>query len=208
MKLLVFVDTHGSETLLKKVEHKAAGAGLLICLGDFTIFGQKQEKILKTIDNFGKLCLVLHGNHETAAELERICKKYRNLLFVHKKILRIAHLIIIGYGGDGFSLRDKPFENIYAPRFAAGVKKYKERIETEILQKPKTILLLHGPPYGSRIDMISDQHCGNKSFRDFYLKYKIDYVFAGHIHESAGRIEYTNGTTLINPGPAGVLLEM
>lgn len=208
MKVLVFADIHGSEKALHKIEQKAKDAGLIVCLGDFTIFGQKQEKILKEIHGFGKLCLIIHGNHEHAAEIDADCKKYRNLIFVHKKVLRIGHLIFMGYGGDGFSLRDRTFETAFGQRFVLGMKKYKEKIESESLQKPKTVLLLHGPPYGSKVDLIGDQHCGNKSFRDFYLRHKIDYVFSGHIHESAGTVEHIKGTTLMNPGPSGIIVEM
>lgn len=208
MKVLVFGDVHGSEKALQKIEQKAKHVGLLLCLGDFTIFGQKQEKILKTLHDLGKLCLVIHGNHEHGAEIDALCKKYKNLVFVHKKVLRIGHLIFMGYGGDGFSLRDKHFETIFGPRFVAGMKKYKEKIEQESLHKAKTVLLLHGPPYGSKVDVIGDQHCGNKSFRDFYLRHKIDYVFSGHIHESAGAVEHIKETTLMNPGPSGMLLDL
>ncbi len=208
MKVLVFGDTHGSETALKKIEIKAKQAGLLVCLGDFTIFGQKQDKILKRFNEFNKLCLVIHGNHENVREVEQQCRKYRNLLFIHKKVVRIGHIIFMGYGGDGFSLRDKGFETVYGLRFIAGVKKYKEKIEKESIHKSKTVLILHGPPYGSKVDAIGDQHCGNKSFRDFYLKYHIDYVFSGHIHESASAVEHIKNTTLMNPGPFGVIVEM
>ncbi len=208
MKVLVFADMHGSETAFKKIETKAKQAGLLLCAGDFTIFGQKQNQILKRINDLGKLCLMIHGNHETPGEVEEQCKKYKNILFIHKKVVRIGHLIFMGYGGDGFSLRDKNFETIFAPRFVVGMKKYRENIEKESVHKPKTILMVHGPPYGSKVDAIEDQHCGNKSYRDFYLKNKIDYVFSGHIHESAGAVEHIKNTTLMNPGPFGILLEM
>ncbi len=209
MKVLVFTDTHGSDAAFTKLESKAKHAGLLLCLGDFTIFGQKQQKILKKFDDLGKLCMVIHGNHETAAEVAADCQKLKlkNVLFVHKKVLRIGHFIFICYGGDGFSLRDKTFENIYAPRFLQGIKKYKDAIIKEG-KEPKIILLIHGPPYGSKVDLIGDQHCGNKSFRDFYLKNRIDFVFCGHIHESAGVVEHIKHTTIMNPGPFGVLLMM
>jgi Icc-related predicted phosphoesterase len=209
MKVLIFADMHGSDAAFKKLETKAKSVGLLICLGDFTIFGQRQQKILKRLDDLGKLCLLIHGNHESAADVAADCQKLKleNVLFVHKKVLRVGHLIFIGYGGDGFSLRDKAFENIYAPRFVQGVKKYKEIIVKEG-KAAKTILLFHGPPYGSKVDGIGDQHCGNKSFRDFYLKHKIDFVFSGHIHESAGAVEHIKNTTLMNPGPQGMIVDM
>ena len=210
MKVLIFADTHGSMAALKKLEQKAKQAGIIVCLGDFTIFGQHQEKILKKLESLGKLCLLIHGNHESAADVAADCQKLKlkNVLFVHKKVLRVGHLIFMCYGGDGFSLRDKAFENMYAARFVQGAKKYKEIIAKEAKKEAKTILLLHGPPYGSKVDAIGDQHCGNKSFRDFYLKHKIDYVFSGHIHESSGAVEHIKSTTLMNPGPFGVLLEM
>jgi uncharacterized protein len=207
MKVLLFADLHGSKTAWKKVEKKAKKAGLLLCLGDFTVFGTDQKKILKKINGFGVLCLLIHGNHEHGPDVEQDCKGLKNIIFVHQKILRIGHLILMGYGGGGFSLRDKDFEKKYAPRFIEGIKKYKEKIE-EDGKKVKTVLLVHGPPYGSKVDDLGDHHCGNKSFRDFYKKQKIDYVFCGHIHEAFGVVEHIKKTTLINPGPAGMIVEM
>ncbi|MFA6888709.1 MAG: metallophosphoesterase [Candidatus Woesearchaeota archaeon] len=207
MKVLIFSDVHGSEKALILLEQKAKQAGLLLCLGDFTIFGQHQEKLLKKIDSFGKLCLVIHGNHESAQELADQCKKYKNILFVHKKILRISYLIFLGYGGGGFSLHDKAFETVYSPRFITGIKKYKETIVKEG-KKPKVVLLLHGPPFNSKVDAVGDQSSGNKSFRDFYIKQHIDYVFSGHIHEAAGTVAHIKNTTLVNPGPKGIILNL
>ncbi len=207
MKVLIFSDIHGSEKALTLLEQKAKQAGLILCLGDFTIFGQHQERLLKKINNFDKLCLLIHGNHESAQELSEQCKKYKNILFVHKKILRIGNLIILGYGGGGFSLRDKAFETVYGQRFVIGIKKYKETITKEG-KKPKTIMLLHGPPFNSKVDMVGDQPSGNKSFREFYIKNNITYVFAGHIHEATGAVAHIKNTTLMNPGPKGIIIEM
>ncbi len=207
MKTLVFCDVHGSEKALAHLEQKARQVGLLLCLGDFTIFGQHQERLLKKIDSLGKLCLMIQGNHESAQELSEQCKKMKNILFVHKKVLRIGHVIVLGYGGGGFSLHDKAFENIYAPRFIAGIKKYKETIQKEG-KKPKVVLLLHGPPFNSKVDAVGDQSSGNKSFRDFYIKNHIDYVFSGHIHEASGAIAHIKNTILVNPGPKGVILDL
>lgn len=204
MNVLLFADLHGNKTAFKKIEAKAKTAGLLLCLGDFTLFGRDQKRILQEIDALGKLCLVLHGNHETASDVQRDSQGLKNILFVHKKVLRIGHLIFMGYGGGGFSLRDKGFETIFSPRFLIGVKKYKEAIGGQA----KTVLLLHGPPYGSKVDDLEGHHCGNKSFQEFYLKNSIDYVFCGHIHETAGVVEHIKNTTIINPGLNGIVLEM
>lgn len=207
VKTLIFSDTHGSEKALVALEHKAKHVSIILCLGDFTIFSQHQEKLLKKIDSFGKLCLLIHGNHESAQVLSEQCKKHKNILFVHKKILRIGHIIVLGYGGGGFSLRDKAFETVYAQRFAAGIKKYKESVLKEG-KKPKTIMLFHGPPFNSKVDMVGDQPSGNKSFREFYMKNHIDYVFSGHIHEASGTVAHIKNTILVNPGPKGVILEL
>ena len=207
MKALIFSDVHGSEKALTMLEQKAKQVGLIFCLGDITIFGQHQEKLLKKIDSFGKLCLMIHGNHESAQDLNEQCKKHKNILFVHKKILRIGHVIILGYGGGGFSLKDPAFENTYAPRFITGIKKYRETIEKEG-KKSKTILLLHGPPFNSKVDLVGDQQSGNKTYREFYIKNHIDFVFSGHIHEASGTVAHIKETTLINPGPKGVIIDL
>jgi len=193
--LLAFVDTHGDTDVLKRLKKKAAKADLVLCAGDMTIFEHKMKSILREINGFNKPVLVIHGNHESEENLKEDCKKHNNLIFLHKKFFEKENIIFVGYGGGGFSLRDEKFE-----KFAEKIKKRREG--------KQLVLLLHGPPYGNKTDLIMGEHAGNKSFRDFIRQEKPLIVVCGHLHENENVQDKIGKTLIINPGPEGKLIEV
>ncbi|MFT4297968.1 MAG: metallophosphoesterase family protein, partial [Candidatus Woesearchaeota archaeon] len=72
----------------------------------------------------------------------------------------------------------------------------------------KKILMLHQPPFNSGIDAIGNANSGNKTTKKFILKNKIDYVIAGHIHETSGLECRKKDTIYINPGPFGRIINL
>lgn len=195
MILLAFVDTHGDPASLKKLKKKAAKADLILCGGDMTIFETKLKSILREINSFNKPVLVIHGNHESDERLEEECKNHKNLVFLHKGFYEKENILFAGYGGGGFSLRDEKFE-----RFTEKIKKKRTG--------KKLVLLLHGPPYGNKTDLIMGEHAGNKSFRDFIRQEKPLIVVCGHLHENEGVQDKAGKSLIINPGPEGKLIEV
>jgi len=193
--LLAFVDTHGDERSLKKVKKKAARADLVLCAGDITIFENKMKSMLREINSFNKPVLIVHGNHEAEDRLKKECEKHKNLIFLHKKFYEKENMVFAGYGGGGFSLKDKKFE------------KFSERIKKKRIGK-KLVLILHGPPYGNKTDLIMGEHAGNKSFRNFIKQEKPLVVICGHLHENKGVQDKLGKSLVINPGPEGKLIEV
>ena len=198
MKILAFADLHGSISSLRKVKNKAKKADIIICLGDFTIFGDNIIYFMKKINKLGKQELIIHGNHETRTEVKVLSKGLKNITFMHRKAKVIGDCLFIGYGGGGFSIRDEDFDLKWEKKFKEKIKKNKNK---------KVVFMTHQPPYGTNIDLVWDEHCGNKSFRDFYRQNRVDVFFSGHLHETADTIEVVKGTTLINPGPQGIVID-
>ena len=62
MKILAFADLHSSITSLKRVEKKikTEKPDVIFCLGDFTIFEQNIEHVMRRIDDFKIPTYVLH----------------------------------------------------------------------------------------------------------------------------------------------------
>src|SRR3989338_2985728 len=87
MKLLAFTDLHLSSVAFKKIKSKVKkhNPDLLVCAGDLTIFEHGLDFILNKLNNFNVKTLLIHGNHETASVMKKLCKKYKNLVFIHKK---------------------------------------------------------------------------------------------------------------------------
>jgi len=198
MKILAFTDFHGSLSALKKIVKKARKEkpDVLICPGDFTIFEQHMQKILKKLDSIGIPLLLIPGNHESAFTLRKALKKYKNIIYLHKTFCRMGKYLFLGYGEGGFSLTDKSFTTW----------------GNKIIKKSKkgdfVVLITHGPPHNTTVDGIMGEHCGNKDFRKFIVKNKIPLTFCGHIHETFELVGNIGKSKIVNPGPFGMIFEV
>ena len=193
MKLLVFADVHGKEKSLKQLEKKAKKVDILICAGDFTIFEENMQKILRRLNSFGKRMLLIHGNHEEPRNVKRMIKNLKNISYIHKATYRIKDYVFVGQGGEGFALTSKDFEKF------AGKLKFKKN---DII-----ILINHQPPHKTRLDYIWDHH-GNKSYKKFIIKHKPVLAVCGHLHETAGLEDKVGKTRVINPGGKGIIIQI
>lgn len=200
MKILAFTDMHLSSVAFKKIKSKAKkqNPDLIICAGDVSIFEEGLNFILSKLNKLKKKTLIIHGNHETSSVLRRVCKKYKNIIFIHKKQYKQNNHIFLGYGGGGFSLTDPDFYKT-GEKFHKIIKNNKGK---------KIIFITHGPPYKTKVDLIVGSHCGNKTFRNFILKNKIDLHICGHLHETFGKKDKIKKTEIINPGPYGKIIRI
>ena len=197
MKILAFVDIHGSLGAIKKLKQrvKKENPDLIICAGDMTIFEHKFFDILKRINKLGKEVLIVHGNHEEWEVLSHYSKLLKNITCIHKKIYKKEDFIFIGYGGGGFAIKDAKFDKWIKSKY----KKLKDK---------KIVFITHGPSYKSGIDKIHSEEVGNKSYKKFIDKTKPVLVVAGHLHENSNKKFRIKGITYINPGPSGKVLNI
>lgn len=203
MKILAFTDLHASVTSYKKVQAKLKkeNPDCIFCLGDFTIFEQNIEPVLRKISELKKPVYVLHGNHETDIIVKKLCKQYTNLHFVHRTIFKLGDYTVVAHGGGGFygqgdTERDEDFDEF--------IKDNKQKITGKI------ILLTHAPPAHTNLDYLEwmDDHVGCASYEDFIKKYQPILALSGHIHETFGIKQKIGKTTLCNPGPDGVIIKI
>lgn len=198
MKILAFTDSHGSLAALKKIKKtaKEKNVDVIVCAGDISIFENNLNLLLKKLDQIGKPVLMLHGNHESEISMQVLCKGFKNITFFHRKAIKINDVLFLGYGGGGFSLKDKSFEKL--------TKVWKKKIKKE-----KIVLVTHAPPYNTKIDKILDAPCGNKSIKNFINEIKPIVAMSGHLHECNGLKQvFKKKTLIINPGPWGVVLKI
>lgn len=197
MKLLAFVDLHGSIATLRKIIKRAKkpDIDIIINAGDHTIFGEKHYSILRELNKIKKPVLIVHGNHETEKEIRKFCKILKNCISIHNKTFKKNNYIFFGWGGGGFSLIDKGFEK--------AARKFRKQFKNK-----KIILITHAPPYKTKVDKIMNQYAGNKSIRKFITKQRPILVICGHLHENSGKTDKLYKTKIINPGPRGKILEI
>lgn len=197
MKILAFVDLHGSITTLRRIVKRAKkpDISIIVNAGDYTLFGEKHLFIIRELNKIKKPVLIIHGNHESEKEARRLCKPLKNCIFIHNKLFKKNNYIFFGWGDGGFSLIDRDFEK--------AAKKFKKQFKNK-----KLILVTHAPPYKTKVDEILKEHAGNKSIRNFIIKNNPILAVTGHIHENAGRKDKIRKTTIINPGPNGKVIEI
>jgi Icc-related predicted phosphoesterase len=183
---------------MRELEKSAKGVDLILCAGDITIFEQGLDKILKQINSWNKPVLMIHGNHESELILKKLAGYSKNILFLHKGAYKLKDILFFGYGGGGFSLNDSKFRNLT---------KHFER-EIKVTKPKKIVLITHAPPHGTKLDLIMDEHCGNKDIKKFIERVDLDLVISGHIHETAGTDYVLKKTRLINPGPYGKVITL
>jgi len=200
MKILAFGDLHGSSKALKKLEEKVKkeNPDLIVCIGDMSIFEQNLDYIMHKISKLKKPTLTLHGNHEDESTLKKSCSLFENITFIHGRTYEFNNVLFIGWGGGGFSLRDKELEK--------KIKEFKQKMK----DFDKIILLTHAPPYNTKIDKILEESCGNKTIRNFIIDNtkKIKVAISGHLHENSGKEDKLKETRIINPGPFGKIVNI
>ncbi len=198
MKFLVFTDVHEDKqaikTLLKRA--KEDDIDFIICSGDLSTFGRGLRYVLKKFNAIGKKFYVLPGNHEEGENFDAIVSEYENCINFHKKAINLGKYIMLGYGGDGFSIHDPEFRKIARGWYG----KYNGK---------KILLVTHGPPADTKLDALTeDRHVGNMDYRKFIERIKPKLALSGHLHETFDAVDKIGRTKLLNPGPSGRVIEL
>lgn len=198
MKILAFVDLHGSLKALKRLEKLAEKEkpDIILCAGDVTIFEQNLDYLMHKISRMKKPVLAVHGNHEEESVMKKSCSLFENITFIHGRTYEFNNVLFIGWGGGGFSTKDKQLER--------KIKEFKKKME----KFDKVVLLTHAPPYNTKLDKIIEQSCGNKTIRNFISENtnKIKVAVSGHLHENSGAEDHVKETRVVNPSPFGKVI--
>lgn len=185
------------------------------------------NKTLKFLNNLKKPVFFVYGNHDLLIKhkkeinnhlklqnnlkfLEDLLPKYKNLHFIHERIIYLDNLLIIGHGGyRGFSAKYPKKITKKLKRDNLSWEKEIKLLFKNIKNKRNIIFLTHDPPYGI-FDKISKMYknnpvAGYKIGDEYYLKaikkYRPFLHIFTHMHEYQGK--KTLGRTIcINPGAA------
>ncbi len=203
MKILAFTDLHASVTEYKKIQAKIKKdkPDYIFCLGDFTVFEQNIEAVIRKISELKKPVYIIHGNHETDVIVKKLCKRHSNIKFIHRQIIKLGDYTVIAHGGGGFYGQGKIAGDKDFDRFVAENKKK---------LKGKLILLTHAPPGYTQLDYLDwlDDHVGCASYGAFIKKYKPILSLSGHLHENFRVKQKKDKTIICNPGPEGMVFTL
>ena len=197
MKFLVFSDQHEDSAalaeLLKRAKQK--DVDFIICAGDFTEFGRGMRNVFKKFNALKKNFYVIPGNHEEGASFTDAVKDYEYIINFDRKVFKKGEYVFLGYGRDGFSVRDPEFRKVARDWYG----KYNGQ---------KIVLVTHGPPAGTKLDKLGDRHIGNVDYRKFIERIKPKLAISGHLHETAGAVDKVGKTKLISPCWEGMVIEL
>lgn len=201
LKFLAFVDVHGGIHEIKSINEKALKekADGLICAGDLTFFGNNPEELAKRFNSNFPL-FIIPGNHELPEDIENLSKKSKFVKNIHGRALVLDSCMIFGVGGSKITPFSTPFE-MDDMEIWKKLNKLKRK-------KGKLILVTHEPPLNTALDNIEGIHLGSNAIRRFIEKIQPEYCICGHFHENAGKEDRIGKTKIINPGPAGEIIEI
>lgn len=190
MKVIAFTDLHGDLKRLKHLEGmiKVKKPDMLICAGDFTLFGRNINSIAKKLNDFKIPVVIIPGNHETGEEVKDISKKFKNLKNIHHIIYEKNDYTFFGMGQGGFSQKDKEFEKLFPT------------IKKKINPETKLIIVSHAPVADTTTDNIDGEHAGSISLRKFVELTNPVLVVVGHLHECEHTEDKIKNSRIINPG--------
>jgi Icc-related predicted phosphoesterase len=201
MKILIIADIHGYNEEISEFfkKTKTGDADLIICPGDFTDmfntetgFTQENvaEMVLQKLLAYNKPLLCVPGNHDPYEILDVFDDYDVNL---HNRTRKVNDFTFIGWGGAA-----TPFRTIFEPteeETEDALRRLGEHVDN------KTIMVLHNPPKGTKLDEASDgNHVGSAAIRRFIEEKQPLLVISAHIHEQCG-IDKIGKTTLFYPGP-------
>jgi Icc-related predicted phosphoesterase len=142
---------------------------------------------------------VIPGNHESEADIARMCEEFGFHNF-HGQTIQIEGYTVAGLGYSNPTPFDTPGE--YSEQELAA------RLEKFDGLNP-LILICHAPPKDTKLDRAGEgQHFGSTAVRDFIVRNQPAYFYCGHIHEAAGQQDIIGRTIGWNVGPRGQVLDL
>jgi len=193
MRFLVLSDIHGDVPKIECLDEEFARADAVLFAGDFSRFEETStaQDVLNTLVKKHDTLFCVLGNCDEKSflnELEQLDVSVQGDLVFRDGL---------AFAGSGGGLRFTgvtPFERTEEDLMSD------LRIVNEKDNCGNLILLIHHPPYGTKLDTINgDVHVGSKAVRTFIEKYKPLALVSGHIHESFA-VDTIGNTVLMNPG--------
>ena len=198
MELLLFSDLHCNVAAAERLVERARGVDVAIGAGDF---GQVRRRVGVCIDVLRDLpcpAVVVPGNNESLDELRAACRGWEAVHVLHGTGVAIGGVNFFGLGGG-----------VPVTPFGSWSYDFSEEQAAELLKDFPVggVLVSHSPPKGCLDTDGNGESRGSTAVCDLILTKKPALVVCGHIHASAGRTETFHGTTVVNAGPGGVVVE-
>jgi hypothetical protein len=188
MKVLVFSDVHGDQSLTSRIRQLSEECDLIICCGDITPSHGSTLNTARQIGKFANQILTIPGNFETPNEMEDVCEEL-GWTDLHGKSVEIHGLTFFGCGGGNVGPFNTPYE-LSEDQFRVILAKFSGEKEF--------IFISHCPPKGYVDKVRSGLHVGSEAVAEFVRKQQPVIQFCGHIHEEGGKESSMSETRIYN----------
>lgn len=197
MRLLIFSDIHNDLAALAKLMD--LDADYYIAAGDTVSWARGLEQAGEVLARRAGKVWVLPGNHESEADIARLCRAY-GLSEFHGRTFEAGGYTIAGLGYSNPTPFNTPGE--YTEKELA-------RRLAEFAGLSPLVLVCHCPPKGTPIDRVREGvHIGSTAVREFLEKHRPAHFVSGHVHEAEGVVCDIGPTRAANAGKRGYLLEL
>ena len=196
MKLLVFSDIHADLHAASNLVKRSADVDMVVGAGDYGMPRRELEEMISALMKIEKPTVLVSGNCENTDDLKNACRRWQNAHVLHGEQVTIDGMPFYGIGGG-----------IPITPFGSWSYDFSEDEASQLLKgcPPGGVLISHSPPKGI-LDIASDgRHLGSTALRDTIIAKNPLLVICGHIHASAGQIDRSGKTTVINAGPEGIV---
>jgi len=198
MRVLVFSDVHGDQSIIAKIKERSKECDLILCCGDITPAHGITINAAKAIGKFDVKVLAIPGNFEMPDEMSFVCKEL-DWINLHGKSIEINGLTFFGCGGGNTGPFNTPYELTEA-QFREILNKFSGR--------DKFVFMSHCPSKGFLDEVRSGSHVGSVAIGEFVKKTQPLFQFCGHIHEEGGKESNIGKTKVYNVARQVKLLDI
>ncbi len=199
MRFLCFSDLHRDTAAAEKLVAMAAQVDVVIGAGDFATRRAGLEDTLEILSQIKKPSILVPGNGESVEELREAAAPWKFARVLHGTGCQIEGVDFWGLGGG---IPVTPFGD-WSYDFDEA------QAETMLQACPRGgVLVVHSPPLDTVDHDSSGKIRGSRSIRQAVELKQPRLVVCGHIHSDWGKQMELGSTTILNAGPAGVIVEL
>ncbi len=188
MRIFAVADIHARFDRLRRIRETLADAAadVLVIAGDLCQFRRQPEALLDQFEEVTVPVLAIRGNSDPV-RIEELFEIHPNFTPLHLRTVEVAGTSFVGASGT-----------LPLP-FASAVAWNDRAVEARLraLVTPKSVLVVHPPPYGFLDRVLGRIHAGCRAVTRLIASNRPQLVLCGHIHEQPGVVTLAD-TVIVN----------
>lgn len=198
-RLLLFSDVHSDRAACRRLVDRSSEVDVVVGAGDFATMRRNLQATIDVLSAIDVPTVLVPGNAESVEELRSACAHWEAATVLHGEGAEIDGLSFYGIGGGipvtpfgdwSYDFTEEAAEDLLADCPSGGV------------------LVSHSPPKNAVDRDSNGRHLGSTAVRAAIEEKSPALTVCGHIHGSWGEEAEIGGTTVVNAGPQGRIVEL